>query len=153
MHESKVNIVADDNNDLRASANSSKDPTEGKKIGTKLAYKDMNDCFYYFATIAYQALVVFAACSIPHVDIVFNLVEVLCINCICFFFPAIFYILAANKKQKRDASKSILSKAGDEPRNKTLEICSYITFILGVIAFVLGGIDYYNSVIELINSQ
>lgn len=114
------------------------------KVETKLEYKEMNDCYYYFATIGFQAVVVFAACSIPHVDIVFNLVEVICVNCICFFFPALFYLIAAHKKQVRNENQRLLGKSiNDIPRNKTLEWCSYITFILGVIAFTLGAIDNY----------
>ena len=152
-HESKVNLLTSEQNVLTVSANSSKDNDEKQKVGTKLAYKDMNDCYYYFATISYQVVVVFAACAIPHVDIVFNLVEVLCVNCISFFFPATFYLLAASKKQKKEEAQKLIQKDDFEPRNRTLEACAYVTFILGLIAFVLGGIDNIQELKALINSE
>ena len=101
----------------------------------------MNNYYYYIATILYQVIVVFSACAIPNVDILFNLVSVICTNCISFFFPATFYIIATRKY--RHNKQKLLTNDEEDLTNKTLETCAFATFILGVIAFVLGSIDNY----------
>ena len=110
----------------------------------------MNNYYYYIATILYQVIVVFSACAIPNVDILFNLVSVICVNCISFFFPATFYIMAS--KRNRQNKEKLLTNNNDEEdlRNKTLEACAFTTFILGLIAFVLGSIDNYQEIAKII---
>lgn len=59
-----------------------------------LAYLDMKDKYYYGATLTYFFIIVFGAITIPSVDTIFEFVGSICINCLSFFFPGIFYLFA-----------------------------------------------------------
>jgi hypothetical protein len=68
---------------------------------------EMADSLYYLATISYYGLAVFGACVIPDVDIIFEFVAAVCINCLTFIFPSVFY-LKARKMFPESQSSSIL---------------------------------------------
>jgi len=57
----------------------------------------MSNTAYYVTTILYFTLTVVGACLIPSVDIIFEFVGVICVNCMAFMFPAVFYLTAAKK--------------------------------------------------------
>ena len=66
-----------------------------------LAYKDMNDVYYYVGTIFYYGLAVFGSCVIPAVDEIFEFIGTICVNCIGFIFPAIFYLSASRRYYRK----------------------------------------------------
>ena len=109
----------------------------------KLAYKEMRDLYYYLGTSIYFLLIVSMACILPNVEIVLDILVTVAINCICFFFPATFYLCGVRKNQQRQGFQA--------KRNKWLEISAYATFVGGVISFSMGTLDTYNVIKAAIN--
>ena len=64
-------------------------------IDTKLAYKDMNDRYYYFATILSFVFVTVLSSSIKQIYLVIDFVGVTGINYVSYIQPSIFYLVAA----------------------------------------------------------
>lgn len=107
-----------------------------------LAYKDMSDFLYFTATIIFFVLQVAGSCFIPSVDLIFEFVGVICVNCMSFLFPSIFYLTASKKyhANRINTLKSFNSTSdwGVIKRNKCLEMSSYVHIVLGVICFFAG---------------
>ncbi len=78
-----------------------------------LAYKDMNACYYYSATIIMFAASAFGACVIPGVNIIFSFVATISITFISFLFPAGTYLLGKKYYLKREAEKGNQVKLED----------------------------------------
>lgn len=114
----------------------------------KLAYKDMKDSKYYTATFSFLIVVVILACIVPNVDIIFDLLSLVAINAICFFFPAFFYLFGVRKRSAKEELAGM--KGFKAKRNMVLEICAYVTVALGVGSFVMGSVDTYNVIKEAI---
>ena len=107
-----------------------------------LAYKDMSDVLYYSATIIYFLLQVAGSCFIPSVDIIFEFVGVICVNCMSFIFPSILYLTATKRYHANRVtilkSFNSMTEAALIKRNKCLEICAYVQLVLGIICFFAG---------------
>ena len=54
----------------------------------------MADSTYFLATITLYCLTVLLACIIPDVDVIFEFVATISVNCLSFIFPAVFYLMA-----------------------------------------------------------
>jgi len=63
-------------------------PTQG------LGYKDMKDCYYYPATILLFVMQAVIAILTSNVAIVFDFLSAVCVSCLGFLFPSIFYLAA-----------------------------------------------------------
>ena len=100
---------------------------EHGNIQQGLAYKDMQPKYYYSITILFWGLILIGSVFIPSVDEIFEIIGVVCVNCIAFLFPGFFY-LSASKKYHASNRTETLSKF--EPgqsyiaRNKVLEYCA-----------------------------
>ena len=55
---------------------------------------------YYVSTIIFFTVTVIGACVIPSVDIIFEFVGVIGVNCMAFLFPAVFYLTASKRYHK-----------------------------------------------------
>ena len=64
-------------------------------IDTKLAYKDMNDKYYYVATAASIVFVTFMSSTIKQIYLVIDFVGVTGINYVSYVQPSVFYLVAA----------------------------------------------------------
>ena len=87
----------------------------------------MSDCIYYTASVTLYGLSVFGACVIPDVDVIFEFVASISVNCLAFIFPSVFYLMAKKKYGSQYDEVSTF-----------LVICSYLQFLLGIVAFVAG---------------
>lgn len=82
-------------------------------------------------------------------DIIFDLLSLVAINAICFFFPAFFYLFGVKKKVAKEEDLAS-AKGFKTKRNKCLEICAYLTVLAGVGSFVMGSVDTYNVIKDAI---
>ena len=115
----------------------------------ELCYKDMSDLYYYGATIIYYSIMVLGSCVIPSVDVIFEFVGTICVNCIAFLFPAAFYLIADNRYQAKVRMGMLRASIYNKP-NSLLRSCAYLQFALGVAAFIAG---MFNNVEEIINHE
>jgi len=123
-----------------------------------LAYKDMNDFYYYIGTLLYYGVAVLGSCIIPSVDEIFEFVGTICVNCMGFIFPAMFYLTASKRyyagregllNGHKDALELSITTSKVE-RNLLLENIARLQLFLGMIAFVLG---MFNNIYGLINHE
>ena len=115
-----------------------------------LAYKDMNDFYYYSGTIIYYGVAVLGSCLIPSVDEIFEFVGTICVNCMGFIFPAVFY-LAASKEHfgsRSEIIKRISGSSVPQLRSVGLERIAKCQICLGIMAFLLG---MFNNIYGLID--
>ena len=96
----------------------------GEEVPEGLAYKDMNDTYYYVSTLALFVTEATLAIVLDDVTTVFDLLAAIAVTCLGFFFPGFFYIYA----HKRYATNS---QRGDQKK------CAWFHVIMGVIAFCL----------------
>ena len=68
--------------------------TDPKTVDSSLAYKDISNKIYYPVTLLYFGLMILGAIVIPAVDIIFDFVGAITVNCVAFIFPSVFYLLA-----------------------------------------------------------
>lgn len=61
----------------------------------------MPDSTYFIATITLYCLTVLLACIIPDVDVIFEFVATISVNCLSFIFPSVFYLMAKNKYESK----------------------------------------------------
>ena len=113
---------------------------EGEDIPT---YKDISNFLYYTSSLSFFGLTVVGSCFIPDVDIIFEFVGAICVNCMAFIFPAVFYLTATNRIQKEMGSKA-------PPRRKFLECTAYLKLVLGTVAFCAG---MFNNIYGIINGD
>lgn len=102
----------------------------------------MNNLYYYGATIVYFGIIVFGACIIPNVDVIFEFAGAICVNNLSFIFPGLFYITANKKfamnRERGDLIKSHNNPDAPPPSNMVLVVTAYMQVFLGVTALVLG---------------
>lgn len=103
----------------------------------------MNPVYYYSATIIMYVLVVLGSIFIDNVSLIFEFVGLICINCLSFIFPAMFYIYA-NKQYYKNLK---ITDAFIEP-NMTLIGTAWLQLLIGVVAFVLGMINNIKGIID-----
>ena len=119
---------------------------EGGKTG--LAYKDMSPFYYYFATITFYVLAIAASCIIPDVDLIFEFVGVICVNCMAFLFPGVFYLTASKRYfAKKRTTSNFMPEVNELKRNKCLEFTAYVKIFAGIIVLVAG---MFNNIHELL---
>jgi len=63
----------------------------------QLAYKDINNCYYYGATLTFYALILAGASLIEGVDVIFEFFGTICVANLSFLFPGGFYLVARKK--------------------------------------------------------
>lgn len=88
----------------------------------------MNGTYYLVATILFYVLIIIGSIFIPGVDEIFELVGVVCVNCLAFLFPSVFYLTASKKAFKqRTETLSNFNPGNVKPdkRNKCLEITAW----------------------------
>lgn len=112
---------------------------EEQKDEGGLAYKDMSNCYYYLATILYFGATVAGSCFIPSVDEIFEFVGVICVNCLGFIFPAVFYLVAASRYRKLYPHSK---------RRTCLEAAAWIQLIFGILVV---GFGMFNNIYGLIH--
>ena len=66
-----------------------------------LAYFDMKPVYYYGGTLIMYGTIVAGSIFIPDVKLIFEFVGLICVNCLSFIFPSLFYIFA-NKHYYRN---------------------------------------------------
>lgn len=97
--------------------------------GGTLAYKDMKNSWYYGCTLTYFMLCVLGSCFIPKIDVVIEFVAVICVNCMSFIFPSVFYLKASKRyftlRQNTIRSFRADASAGIKKRNMVLELASW----------------------------
>ena len=76
----------------------------------KLAYKDMNDSYYYMATLILYGVSVLGSCVIVNIKPIFEFISVICVDCLAFVFPSVFYLIA----RRIFSRQRILRKHTDE---------------------------------------
>ena len=67
----------------------------------QLAYKDMSNCQYYTCTVLYFGLAMLGSCLLDQVDIIFEFVASISVNCLAFIFPSVFYLVGRNMLYKK----------------------------------------------------
>ena len=87
----------------------------------------MPDSIYYLSTISLYSLTVLLACIIPDVDVIFEFVATISVNCLAFIFPAVFYLMAKHKYRNQHDKVSV-----------HLVRCAYLQLAMGILAFVAG---------------
>jgi len=89
----------------------------------RLAYKDMNMCYYVTATLTVYGLAILVAILIDDISKVFDFVGAISSSAQCFIFPSWFYLGAT--KQFGGA-------------NSGLKCSCYCFIVIGFLNFVLG---------------
>ena len=59
-----------------------------------MAYKDMNETYYYLATLGIWALEAIGGIVFKDISIVFNFLSAIGVTCISFWFPGGYYLMA-----------------------------------------------------------
>jgi len=62
-----------------------------------MAYKDMNYMIYIFVTVLLYICEITCAIVMDDIGVIFEFVSAISVSCLCFIFPGMFFILAANK--------------------------------------------------------
>jgi amino acid permease len=119
-----------------------------------LAYKDMKSIYYYAFTLVYYVIILAGAIFIPKIDTVIEFVGVICVNCMSFIFPSMFY-LSASKNYQKNRANLVKNFSPDfeglvQKRNMTLEVISYATLGMGAVYFVIG---FYNNIYGIVNNE
>jgi hypothetical protein len=87
-----------------------------------LAYKDINNCYYYSATLILFFLNLFCAILIPDVKILFEIVGTIAANFLSFICPATFYLKARSLCLQRGENSNGITLSED---HRYLAKCSY----------------------------
>lgn len=102
----------------------------------------MKPVYYYTITIIFWAIILIGSTFIPSVDEIFEIIGVVCVNCIAFLFPGVFYLVASKRYHEKHGRAATLAKfePGEEyiPRNKVLEFCAYLQILGGICALIAG---------------
>jgi len=123
-----------------------------QEVDDGLAYKDISNFLYYTSTCMFYGITVAGSCLIPSVDEIFEFVGVICVNCVAFMFPSIFY-LTASRRYHAHRTQLVEGFGGDSStqkikRNKCLEACCYAQITIGAIAFVAGMFNNIHGLID-----
>jgi hypothetical protein len=87
---------------------SAKNSFSGNPEEGGLAYKDMNNGYYYGATLIYFGFVVSGAILVEDVEDIFGFIAAVSCSSLGFMLPAVFYILSNTKyPENRDQRKSL----------------------------------------------
>lgn len=115
-----------------------------------LAYKDMNSCQYYTATLIYYAAILSGGIFIRSLGLIFNFVGTFVGPGLSFIIPGMLYIYANRTyPENRDNKEGKLGVIGGNPKsNKVLLITAWIQVVSGIIGFF---VLMYNSVHAIIN--
>ena len=95
----------------------------------------MPNSLYYSITLLMYAGIIFLSCVVPKVDDLFELIAPVCVNCLAFIFPSVFYLKGRSKFKHLNSP---------EGQGKWV-FSAYIQLGLGIIAFVLGMINAAHS--------
>ena len=103
----------------------------------------MSDNVYYPVTVCSVLFLAVTACLIPNVEVVITLISGLCVTCISFFLPGVFYIMSSNKIEKKE---------GTQP-NPQLKVSAYLQLLLGACVLVGSVTDSTNQIIAILNKK
>ena len=104
----------------------------------------MNNLYYYLSTLLLYSIEATLAILVSDVTVVFDFVAALCVTCIGFGFPAVFFITAHNKygQQEKDQEKITY--------RKSIRKWAYFH---GVLAVIVCIVCLTNNIIGLISGE
>jgi len=92
----------------------------------RLAYKDMNMCYYLTATLIYYGIQMGGAIIVTDVSTIFDFASAIAITALAFIFPGLFYLKAEAKY------------LGNKPKDHNSHRWAVFFIVTGIFNFCLG---------------